>query len=944
MKKLFFIFLLIIIIVSGGYFYIRFVFLKAKDFKPDYSKSKSIADLRPAIIAKLQQLVKDGSGGLYHLSIGKIDPHISQLSIDISGAVLTPDSAIIKNLNKPNRLPDNLFKISVSSLRIDGLDINDLLSKDHLSLKHILIHAPVIEVYHQKKSHTGHFPLKIDTSMIYQKMMKKMKRISIDTVEVANGTLIDYAGARKNIMNKVNEVFVLMKDVLIDSSTQYDAKRFFFAKQATLSAKNFYGRSSDSSYYFNCASITISTAENKLVALGFEVHPRFSKRQSESHLSEVNEKYKLTIPGITLEGIDGMNMNDVLSKDNLSLKSILINKPVIEVFHQKRSYHKQDHSTDKNMIYQKIIKKMKRISIGTIKLVNGTFTNYMSTKNEINKLNNVLIIMKDVLIDSSTQFDTKRFLFAKQAALSAENVYGRTPDNLYYFKCASFNISTAANKLVALNFQLRPRLKQQQFESYSHSVSERYRLTIPNIIVHGIDGININDMLSKHYLSLKNILIKAPMVEVYQKKNQDDKQVHSKIDTSTIYQKIVKKMKRISIDTFQVVNGTLITHTGVENRVNKLNHISILLKNVLIDSSTQNDTKRFLFAKQATLSGKNFYGRTTDNLYYFECASINISTAGDKITALGFQLHPRFNQQQFESHLLERKEMYNLAIPKITLHGVNWAKLTNQKNIICGEAVISKGSCKIFLDRSLPFRHVKINNFPHQILMRIPVPISITEMHIRQCNLVYSEHNPGLDKTGTVYIDDMNGEVDNITNMPEQIKKQNLLVIKSSGLFMHKIPMTTGFVFDLSKYETGNFTMDLHVENLDSSVLNPITKPMGEFMIKKGSIQKGIAHVIGNNFEGTGKGELLYKNLYLVGLKKDKSKPSGLKKKSVISFFGNLFLIKNNNPEKGKKPRIVDFYFKRESKTTFFSLVWGTIYLGILKTIGLPPSFANKSY
>jgi hypothetical protein len=351
-KKLFFIFLLIIIIVSGGYFYIRFVFLKAKDFKPDYSKSKSIADLRPAIIAKLQQLVKDGSGGLYHLSIVKIDPHISQLSIDISGAVLTPDSAIIKNLNKPNRLPDNLFKISVSSLRIDGLDINDLLSKDHLSLKHILIHAPVIEVYHQKKSHTGHFPLKIDTSMIYQKMMKKMKRISIDTVEVANGTLIDYAGARKNIMNKVNEVFVLMKDVLIDSSTQYDAKRFFFAKQATLSAKNFYGRSSDSSYYFNCASITISTAENKLVALGFEVHPRFSKRQSESHLSEVNEKYKLTIPGITLEGIDGMNMNDVLSKDNLSLKSILINKPVIEVFHQKRSYHKQDHSTDKNMIYQ----------------------------------------------------------------------------------------------------------------------------------------------------------------------------------------------------------------------------------------------------------------------------------------------------------------------------------------------------------------------------------------------------------------------------------------------------------------------------------------------------------------------------------------------------------------------------------------------------------------
>ena len=155
MKKLSLILIVIIIIVSGAYFYIRFVVLKAKDFEPDYSKSKSVADLRPAIIAKLQQLVKDASGGLYDLSIDKIDPHISDLSIDIAGAVLTPDSAIIKNPDKSRMLPDDLFKISLSSLRIEGVRIKDLLSKDHLSLKYILINAPVIEVYHQKKWYNG---------------------------------------------------------------------------------------------------------------------------------------------------------------------------------------------------------------------------------------------------------------------------------------------------------------------------------------------------------------------------------------------------------------------------------------------------------------------------------------------------------------------------------------------------------------------------------------------------------------------------------------------------------------------------------------------------------------------------------------------------------------------------------------------------------------------
>jgi len=760
MKRLFFIFIFIIIILSGAYFYIRFVVLKAKDFEPDYSKSKSVADLRPAIIAKLQQLVKDASGGLYDLSIGKIDPHISDLSIDITDAVLSPDSSIIKNLDKSHTLPDDLFKISLSSLHIDGIHINNLLSKDHLSLKYILINAPAIEVYYQEKWYNKPIRLKNDSITVYKRIMKKMKSISIDTIEVSNGT------------------------------------------------------------------------------------------------------FKM-------------------------------------------------HTGDKN---------------------NTTSFNKLS------------FIMEDVLIDSATQFDTKRFLFAKKATLSAGNFYGRTSDGSHYYKCASLNISTAENKLTALNFELHPWLNQQQFEIHSNDAGEEYKLTIPNITLYGIDGTDINDVLSKRHLSLKHVWIKAPVVEVYQKEKRHSKQDPSNTGTTTIYQKITKKMSRISIDTFQVVNGTLISHTGAKNRINKLNQVSILMKDVLIDSSTQNDTKRFLFAKQATLSTKNFYGRTADNLYYFKCASINISTAEDKITASGFELHPRFNQQQFESRLRERKEMYNLIIPKITLHGISWSKLANQKNIVANEAVVSNGYCKVFLDRSLPFRHVKINNFPDQILMRMPVPISITGMLIRHCKLAYSEHNPGMDKTGTIYIDDMNGEVTNITNMPEQIKKQNLLVIKSSGLFMHKIPMTNGFVFDLSKYKTGNFTMDLNIGELDSAVLNPITEPMGEFMIKKGSIQKGIAHVTGDNFKATGKGELLYKNLYLIGLKKDKNKPSGIKKKSIISFLGNVFLIKNNNPEKGKEPRVVDFNLKRESKTTFFSLVWGSIYSGILKTIGLPQSFANKSY
>ena len=71
---------------------------------------------------------------------------------------------------------------------------------------------------------------------------------------------------------------------------------------------------------------------------------------------------------------------------------------------------------------------------------------------------------------------------------------------------------------------------------------------------------------------------------------------------------------------------------------------------------------------------------------------------------------------------------------------------------------------------------------------------------------------------------------------------------------------------------------------------------------------------------------------------------AGIKKKSVVSFIGNVLLIKNANPLKRDSVRRVDFLSERTYHATFINHVWRAIYLGVLKTIGLPASFADKPY
>ena len=152
MKRVYFIIGVIVLLIISGYLFIRFSVLKTQTVKADNTKAVSVLDLRPAIIAKLKELVKEGSRGLYDLSIERLEPFILQSKLDVYNARLTPDTNILAKLNELRLAPDDVFKISFDSLHIDGIGINDLLHKDKIDIRSIFINNPEIEVFHTEKA------------------------------------------------------------------------------------------------------------------------------------------------------------------------------------------------------------------------------------------------------------------------------------------------------------------------------------------------------------------------------------------------------------------------------------------------------------------------------------------------------------------------------------------------------------------------------------------------------------------------------------------------------------------------------------------------------------------------------------------------------------------------------------------------------------------------
>ena len=268
---------MILVIVISGYLLLRFYFLKTKTIQPDYSNAKSVTDLRPLVIAKLEQLVKDGSGGLYNLSIEKVNANVASSAFDMINATLIPDSAVLAKLNLAKKAPDDVFKIAFDTLHITGISLLNFLHKKNISLDTIYIRHPVVQVYHDTKPYNAQQRKQDSTETIYQKIKKQFNSIAINAIVINNGSLVNTTISKKNKTQKLDNVSISLRKFLFDSSTQFDNNRFFFAEDMLLSSNNYLIKTPDSLYTFKIDNISVAAAKHSIILNGVSFLPRGNK-------------------------------------------------------------------------------------------------------------------------------------------------------------------------------------------------------------------------------------------------------------------------------------------------------------------------------------------------------------------------------------------------------------------------------------------------------------------------------------------------------------------------------------------------------------------------------------------------------------------------------------------------------------------------------------------
>lgn len=431
-------------------------------------------------------------------------------------------------------------------------------------------------------------------------------------------------------------------------------------------------------------------------------------------------------------------------------------------------------------------------------------------------------------------------------------------------------------------------------------------------------------------LELSTIAIKDPSVELIH-----EKQHYNSFKTAkSPYQIISKFVESFSVRKiiFENINFTY-SNLGSPHKphVSRVENLDLEVSDLLIDSVSGQDKKRFYYTKECIFRLKKIQIPSQDSLNTLKINELLFSTETRSLSVRHMVLQPRFKPMDYSVHT-NGDDRIGIVFDNIILKEINIEKLFEEKKIYAESLQINQGNVTVFTDTRIfnlppksPYRP-----FPHEAFKAWGLKFMIDTVKMKNFSITYSEYNPDTKSVGNVIFKQVTGNIKNLTNDTIPLKVNPHCLVTFNGYLMNKAAITLNFNFNLAAPK-GDFLFNGNVKRMEMVHLNQVTTSLGFAKAEKGILNEFTCNIKGDRYALKGSATMLYENLNVTILKKGEE--SGLKKRKLVSFFANSFVIKDSNPL-GKQPvRVSVIQYERIPTKPFFYTLWKGILLGITKSV-----------
>ncbi len=453
-------------------------------------------------------------------------------------------------------------------------------------------------------------------------------------------------------------------------------------------------------------------------------------------------------------------------------------------------------------------------------------------------------------------------------------------------------------------------------------------IRIPEITVSGVKTPQalINDEIVGRKLEIKN-----PVIDIiYTNSGKDSSSI---VPPKEIYEQILGNLDLIKADTV-LISGAQITTSSLHSKKTsvQIQDVTITLVDVKVDSSSNADTTRILFAKESSITCSKLFWTSADKLYNYFVDSISINSVSRNLHVKSFRAVPTLNEEAFVKALPTQADRYDYAISNIEIQNINLQQLFEER-IIADKVLIPSASLKIYRDLAIPRdKRNRVGSYPHQLMQTIPISFRVEKIMITNGFIEYKERHNISRLAGKIQYYNVNATISNFTNDKKAIAANNVMTVDMNTMFLNRSPLHVSGRFYLL-HPKGRFDLKGSFGAMDATLLNPIIERTGLTHIKSGMINGAEFSVQGQDYTADGTVKMMYDDLKVAALEKNKGS-SQLDKKGFSSFIVNI-IIKNSNPKKNQDVRVAQVHLDRNTNSSFFNFSWKTILKGLTETVGL---------
>jgi len=191
---------------------------------------------KPIIDLKLKEIVHNSTDGLYKLKYANMDVNVSFGNISLDKVELIPDSVVYSKLVLAQKAPNNQYKIKVDALKIRHFSLTDIFFNRKLTISDIVLQTPDVQVLYQYHAYNDTIS-STEKKSFYDHIKGAFASISVSNI-IIDSASFQYAKVDNGTVSttKLNNLFVKIHDVLIDSTSLIDSSRLFYTKMIDVDA------------------------------------------------------------------------------------------------------------------------------------------------------------------------------------------------------------------------------------------------------------------------------------------------------------------------------------------------------------------------------------------------------------------------------------------------------------------------------------------------------------------------------------------------------------------------------------------------------------------------------------------------------------------------------------------------------------------------------------